>query len=50
MGVSTMRCSLNILVPAMILAAPAVGLAQLPTYKVGNASHNAISASLIVSP
>jgi len=30
-----MRCSLSLLVPLMILAAPAVGLAQSPTYKVG---------------
>ena len=32
MGVCTMRCSLNLLVPAMIvLAAPAAGLAQSPS-------------------
>ena len=30
-----MRCSLNLLVPLLILAAPAAGLAQSPTYKVG---------------
>jgi S-disulfanyl-L-cysteine oxidoreductase SoxD len=30
-----MRCSLNLLVPVMILAAPAVGLAQSPKYNVG---------------
>jgi len=36
MGVCTMRCSLNLLLPAMmILAAPAAGLAQSPNYKVG---------------
>jgi S-disulfanyl-L-cysteine oxidoreductase SoxD len=39
MGAYPMRCSrssLNVLVPALILlAAPAVGLAQSPTYKVG---------------
>jgi len=30
-----MRCSLNLLVPLMILAAPAAGLAQSPKYNVG---------------
>jgi mono/diheme cytochrome c family protein len=30
-----MRCSLNLLVAAIILAAPAAALAQSPTYKVG---------------
>ena len=36
MGAYTMRCTLNLLVPVMILAAPAAGLAQSPTYNVGN--------------
>ena len=36
MGVYTMRYSLNLLAPVMIiLAAPAAGLAQSPAYKVG---------------
>src|SRR6202049_2453485 len=35
MGVCTMRCTLNLLVPVMILVAPGAGLAQSPTYKVG---------------
>src|ERR1700680_1133364 len=35
MGAYTMRCSLNLLVPAMILAAPVAGLAQSRTYNVG---------------
>jgi S-disulfanyl-L-cysteine oxidoreductase SoxD len=35
MGVCTMRCSLNLLVPLIILAAPAAGLAQSPKYNVG---------------
>jgi hypothetical protein len=30
-----MRCSLNLLVSVMVLAAPAAGLAQSPTFKVG---------------
>jgi len=30
-----MRCSLNLLVPLMILAAPAAGLAQSPKHNVG---------------
>jgi mono/diheme cytochrome c family protein len=30
-----MRCTLNLLVPVIILAAPAAGLAQSPTYNVG---------------
>jgi S-disulfanyl-L-cysteine oxidoreductase SoxD len=30
-----MRCSLNLLVPVMILAAPVAGLAQSRTYNVG---------------
>src|SRR5947208_14320566 len=30
-----MRCSLSLLVPLMILAAPAAGLAQSPRYNVG---------------
>ena len=30
-----MRCSLNLLLPVMILAAPAAALAQSPTYNVG---------------
>src|SRR5882762_7277370 len=30
-----MRCSLSLLVPLMILAAPAAGLAQSPKYNVG---------------
>jgi mono/diheme cytochrome c family protein len=30
-----MRCTLSVLVPALILAAPALGLAQSPTYGVG---------------
>ena len=35
MGAYTMRCSLNLLVPVMILAAPVAGLAQSPAYNVG---------------
>jgi S-disulfanyl-L-cysteine oxidoreductase SoxD len=35
MGACTMRCSLNLLVPLMILAAPAAGLAQSPKHNVG---------------
>ena len=35
MGAYTMRCSLKLLVPVMILAAPAVGLAQSPRFNVG---------------
>lgn len=35
MGAYTMRCSLNLLVPVMILAAPVAGLAQSRTYNVG---------------
>src|SRR5436309_9996391 len=35
MGAYTMRCSLSLLVPLMILAAPAAGLAQSPKYNVG---------------
>ena len=35
MGAYTMRCSLKLLVPVMILAAPAAALAQSPTYNVG---------------
>ena len=35
MGAFTMRCSLNLLVPVMILAAPAAGLAQSPLFNVG---------------
>jgi len=36
MGACTMRCSLKLLLPAIvILAVPAAGLAQSPTYKVG---------------
>src|SRR2546426_1185882 len=35
MGAYTMRCSLSLLVPLMILAAPAAGLAQSPQYNVG---------------
>jgi hypothetical protein len=37
MGAYTMRCTLNLLVPVILLAAPAAGLAQSPTYKVGTA-------------
>src|SRR5438309_12057481 len=35
MGAYTMRCSLSLLVPLMILAAPAAGLAQSPRFNVG---------------
>jgi len=35
MGAYTMRCSLKLLVPLMILAAPAAGLAQTPKFNVG---------------
>jgi len=35
MGACTMRCSLSLLLPLMILAAPAAGLAQSPKYNVG---------------
>src|SRR6516164_609531 len=35
MGAYTMRCSLKLLVPLMILAAPAAGLAQAPKFNVG---------------
>jgi hypothetical protein len=35
MGASPMRCSLSVLAAAMILAAPAAGLAQSPAYSVG---------------
>ena len=35
MGAYAMRCSLKLLVPVMILAAPAVGLAQSPRFNVG---------------
>ena len=35
MGAYTMRCSLKLLVPVIILAAPAVGLAQSPRFNVG---------------
>jgi hypothetical protein len=35
MGVYTTRCTHNLLVPVIILAAPVAGLAQSPTYDVG---------------
>src|SRR5215472_18161101 len=35
MGAYTMRCSLSLLASAMILAAPATGLAQSPKFNVG---------------
>lgn len=35
MGAFTMRCSLNLLASAIILAAPAAGLAQSPPFNVG---------------
>src|SRR5437667_10404518 len=35
MGAYTMRCTLRLLVPLMILTAPAAGLAQSPKYNVG---------------
>ncbi len=35
MGAYTMRCSHNLLVPLMILAVPAAGLAQSPKHNVG---------------
>src|SRR5437660_5425839 len=35
MGAYTMRCSLDLLVPVMILAAPVAGLAQSRTYNLG---------------
>ena len=35
MGAFTMRCSLKLLVPVLILAAPVAGLAQSPNLNVG---------------